>query len=776
MTRLTRSSMTLNLYFIREYLPYYFFSLSILTTLIFSQQLVRQSDLLTTGLPGSYLFKIILDTLPGVLVITIPISCLFATLLSTSRLASDQETTGLNSVGLNSRYLSLPFVCLSGIAVFVSILLNFNLQPVGLRNIRELRTQIIKLSMEYRIRPQALSTNFDKHLIFVKDTDKVSGDWNGVFVIKQQTNEEILILSAEKGQLHIDQNNDGTPGLQLTNGLAIIAGNNSIAPKSVTRFTRFYYKIAESTQKQDSQPESFRKEVQEWGGGELQRQIEASSGNTTEYRIASIEWHKRASLAFSSLVLTAAALLLGFSIPRTFSRTLVIGTGFVITIIYYLLIIAGQNLALTGLLPPIAGLWGGHLIILLIASVISFYSSRFTNIPSHLRQGSEVASPDTVTDNHSGAIYKKSKFHLSFNLLSLINYLIVSETFKYSVVSAFILTSTTLIFTLFDIVPAITRNRIPGSMTGLYLWFLFPQIFFYTAPFGVALGVISAFAVLSRTNQITAVFSHGQSVSKVILPVLGIVCLFILGLSVLSERVLPYTNSEQDQRYNLIKGRKPDQIVIALGKKWVISSDKTLYGFSQINDNNQLLNTTAYSLDSAASTLCQISYAASADQTGPTTWEAVSGGETDYYCTKERQMHATEPVRFQVTEGKEIFRRFSNESSKMNRSELRRYISQLAQAGSEVTALRIDLEKKLAFPFSCFVLALITLPFCLSFSRKNINIRITIGLGLCILFWISSGLLETLGKQSLLPVWMAVWGVYIIFTALGGYIFLRLQK
>ena len=50
----------------------------------------------------------------------------------------------------------------------------------------------------------------------------------------------------------------------------------------------------------------------------------------------------------------------------------------------------------------------------------------------------------------------------------------------------------------------------------------------------------------------------------------------------------------------------------------------------------------------------------------------------------------------------------------MNYDELRRYIYDLQQGGFDVVRLRVQLQKKIAFPLNTLVMAVLAVPFALS--------------------------------------------------------------
>jgi len=86
--------------------------------------------------------------------------------------------------------------------------------------------------------------------------------------------------------------------------------------------------------------------------------------------------------------------------------------------------------------------------------------------------------------------------------------------------------------------------------------------------------------------------------------------------------------------------------------------------------------------------------------------------------------------------------------------------------------LQIDLKRRIAFPLSCLVLAILAVPFItVKQARRSgplVSISLSVGIGL--VFWLLTTLFEAVGKQENLPVGMAVWGTHILFGAVGLYL------
>jgi len=109
----------------------------------------------------------------------------------------------------------------------------------------------------------------------------------------------------------------------------------------------------------------------------------------------------------------------------------------------------------------------------------------------------------------------------------------------------------------------------------------------------------------------------------------------------------------------------------------------------------------------------------------------------------------------------------------MNFGELRRYIDDLQQSGFDVVRLRVQLQKKIAFPLITLVMALLAVPFALSAGKRGALTGVATAIGIAAVYWIVSGLFEAIGNVNQLPAILAAWSPDIIFALLGGYFLLK---
>ena len=115
-----------------------------------------------------------------------------------------------------------------------------------------------------------------------------------------------------------------------------------------------------------------------------------------------------------------------------------------------------------------------------------------------------------------------------------------------------------LIFTFFELIGHIFRNRTPLITVGEYLVNLIPYILYNITPLCALVAVLVTFGSLSRTSELTAMKSSGISLYRIITPVLVVTMLISAGLFAFDELYLPAANRRQEALLSIIKD-KPAQ-------------------------------------------------------------------------------------------------------------------------------------------------------------------------------------------------------------------------
>jgi lipopolysaccharide export LptBFGC system permease protein LptF len=128
----------------------------------------------------------------------------------------------------------------------------------------------------------------------------------------------------------------------------------------------------------------------------------------------------------------------------------------------------------------------------------------------------------------------------------------------------------------------------------------------------------------------------------------------------------------------------------------------------------------------------------------------------------------------ELTEPPTYFHREVRQASQMSWRELQTYIEGLQRAGFDVSTLKVQWHVKLAFPLIAPVSMLLAIPFAFLVGTRGALGGVALGVGIGIVYWMVSRLLEAMGGVGQLPPLLAGWSPDIIFFFLGMYFFFKM--
>ena len=606
-----------------------------------------------------------------------------------------------------------------------------------------------------------------------------------MFLLRREPDSNLSrLITAEKGQLRItggEENQKLAVEVELKKVVSVESqvaadAQSTMPASSASASEKLSIKFTEQGNNNDDSANSVGP-LSEMTLGEVTQQITAAP-SVKERRQANIEWHRRFAFPFACVTLTLLTFIVALQGRRLASKPRTTVIVLFLAMFFYLLLVAGQNLAVSGAVPAWLGVWfsnllfGGYVLYAFATNKSAFRFSLFSKLAPTKTPAPATTSTDVPTAAQSG------KFSFpAVNPFSLVNYLLVSEIFKYYMISVSALVVTSLVFTLFDLIPAMSKTGATIGYALTYLGYLAPQFVYQVSPFALLVGILTGCSVLARSNQLVILSGAGLSRLRTVVPLMMAVVGIGFFLWFMSDFMLPQTNREQDFRYNKIKGRQMEQTTIAFGKKWVLGKNDTIYSYQRVENDSTLTNASVYFLAPANHLVEKTMHFAQAAPSTPLTWIASGGwSETinpDLTVSRVSLTESPQPIR--IEDGIGIFKRTVNESSKMDSEELKNYISQLKSVGASITAAQLDLKRRLAFPFSCMTLAVLAIPFALTNRGRKfsplLSVAISVGIGL--IFWLLMSLFEAAGQQDNLPEDLAVWGPQILFLAIGLYLNFR---
>jgi LPS export ABC transporter permease LptG/LPS export ABC transporter permease LptF len=780
-------------YILREVISHAVLGGALFTFVLFIRDLgkilefvVRDSASLTDVL------RIFAYMLPNALAYTIPMAVLVGILLGLSRLASDSEITAMRACGMGA----LDFVSIVSIVSAAAFGLGlFNSLYLGPRSSAALLTLTDSLKSSqasFEVQPRVFYEDFRNYVLYIQDVRPAAGAavWHHVFLADLTQLATPHITTAD--QAVVVNGDNQTIRLHLLNG-----GQHQTSPTdpnqyNISTFTSTDLPI-QTGAPEDAHLGRVDTPILALPLGELWRLGNSPNSEIPGHpaRIYRIEFNKRFSYPFACLVLMLVGVPLGLSSKRGGKST-----GFVLTIllvfVYYFLSSVGVAFAKTGKLSPFLGVWGANLIFAAAGAFLLYQMSRggialsllssigvyLNKLLARLTRGSDPASHRAL-DIATVLRRFRGTFGIQFPLL-LDDY--VMREYATSLGLVLLSFSTLfLIFTFFELIGDIIRNKTPLVTVGDYLLNLIPFILYQVTPLCALVAVLVTFGALSKSSEITAMKATGVSLYRVVAPVLVLTLFISAGLFAFDEFYLPAANRRQEALRSIIKD-KPAQTFLRPDRKW-ISGQTTAAGqparifyYQYFDaDRNAFANLTVFEFEPNTFILKRRIFATSARWNPDVNtwifgngWQRTFAGET--IASYQPFSVSTFP---EIHEQPTYFKKEDRPSQEMSYNELSRYISDLKQSGFDTKRLSVQLNRKLAYPLITLVMAILAIPFALSMGKRGSLAGIATAIGLAIAYSVVDGLFQAMGNVNTLPAILAAWSPDLLFGISGAYLLLR---
>lgn len=768
-------------YILGEVISHALIGAAVFTFVLFTRDLGRILELVVrNSAPLPSVAQVFFYTVPVALTYTIPMGVLVGILIGLSRLAADSEITAMRASGLGVwtflRVISIFVV----VAWLLALVNSIYLAPRSLAALGDLQDRLKGSQASFEIQPRVFYEGFPKAVLYVQDVKAASGAaiWKGVFLADLSQPSAPRITLAREGIL-VSQGPD-TLDLHLSNGSTHETNPKNPDQYQISTFqtTDIPLRVPTTQNNQEHEPAK----VGEIRVSELRRL--ANTAEPAMQRWALIEYHRRFALPTACIVLALVGIPLGLSAKRGGKST-----GFVLTILlvflYYSISLIGVSLARQGRVPPGVGVWMADAAFLMGGAFLLWMSERrpmdLTSLRTWLRMpklAAVIGGPSLRARRETTAERLSRRWRLfNIHFPTILDDYVLRDFALYlaMIVGTFVMLL--LVFTLFELLSDILRNGVSVLTVGEYLLNVTPYFLYYPiAPLSMLLAVLVTFGLLQRSNEITAIKATGISLYRIIVPVL-VAAALVAGTLFLSDQLyLPYTNKRQDALRNHIKG-KPAQTYLRPDRKWIFGQHSDIYYYQFFDPDRDVFGgISVFQFDPHT---FQITHRVTAERAH---WSNQMGRWL-YEQGWERSLHgaAIEDYRqFDVATFPELaekpayFKKEIKQSSEMSYEELRRYIHDLEQSGFDVVRLRVQLQKKIAYPLITLVMAVLAIPFALTAGKRGAVAGIATAIGIGVVYWTISGLFEAMGNLSQLPPAVAAWSPDVVFAFIGGYLILRI--
>ncbi|MBC7457750.1 MAG: LPS export ABC transporter permease LptF [Bdellovibrionaceae bacterium] len=337
-------------YLTLEMLPSFLLGVMVFICILLMFQALRLTEfLLVHGLRWTVLLKIMGYMSISFLPLLLPMSLLFAVLMTYNRLSQDSEIIAFKSAGVNTTSLILPAIIFASFVTFLSSQTSYYLAPWGNRQFEVLITRLSNTKAAASIKEGTFSEGFFDLVVYANKVESKSGMLTNLFIYDEKQNDAPLTIIAPEGQIIPDETHPGhSVLLRLFRGQIHRSGESH----TVINFDSYDILLNDPIKLEERQ-----KSAPSLTLHELNVLREAPSTPPEQRYEFDIEFHKRSALAIACLVFSLVGVGLGLANNRRSGKSsgFILSVGFII--LYWIVYLSFESAVRSGKLPPWLGIW-----------------------------------------------------------------------------------------------------------------------------------------------------------------------------------------------------------------------------------------------------------------------------------------------------------------------------------------------------------------------------------------------------------------------------------
>jgi lipopolysaccharide export system permease protein len=332
-------------------------------------------------------------------------------------------------------------------------------------------------------------------------------------------------------------------------------------------------------------------------------------------------------------------------------------------------------------------------------------------------------------------------------------------------------------FLVIDFVQKLDNFIEAGVSKGkIFSYFLYkiPYITVQMMPIAILIAVIIAFCILKKNNEIMAMKACGLDILRLSRSIIIASLLLSIVSFLLSELVVPYSSSKSNEIWDIEVEKQDPTHFYGSDQIWYKTSN-AIYWIRHFNSvGNVMQNPIFYFFDKDFRLVKKIEGKRGIWENG--VWKIEEGiiqkvqGDGDYEISKFVDLF------LEIAETPDTFKRRIKEPEDMSYQQLKRYAETVGTEGYNNTEYLVDLNLKLSFPLISLVLALLGIPVALKLKKGGMALAVSIGIGLCFLYYVVMGFSRSLGLSGILPPVLSAWTANLIFIFFGVYQMMTLER
>lgn len=299
------------------------------------------------GASFSAVTKLIIYSLPGIIVWTFPMSMLLSTLLTFGRLSGNSEIIAMKACGIGFKRLITPVIVFSiGVSIF-SIAFNEYVVPAS----NQAYSDLIKYEIKGNMSPESqdhiiikqISQGTIQRLLYARRYDSGTGKLENISIQEFNSGEMVRV---ENAQYALWNNGEWI----MHNGVAY-----DISDPNRERMLKFDEQVLPI----NSAPKQILKQQKspdEMSIKELKEQINIMKAQYADTNKLEVELYQRYTIPLASLVFALIGAPLGIQ-PNRSSSSIGFGISIIIIFIYYALMTVASAVGQGSSIPPMFAVW-----------------------------------------------------------------------------------------------------------------------------------------------------------------------------------------------------------------------------------------------------------------------------------------------------------------------------------------------------------------------------------------------------------------------------------
>lgn len=332
-----------------------------------------------------------------------------------------------------------------------------------------------------------------------------------------------------------------------------------------------------------------------------------------------------------------------------------------------------------------------------------------------------------------------------------------------------------LVFDLSDNGPDFIEAHVPMRKVAYFYLTQFPQIIVICLPVGLLLALLYALSRMSRSNEIISMLTAGQSVVRVLMPLMGAGLFMTAVCMALNYQLAPHSEESKKALLDQITKGKDKNAGLEQQLFRNRADNRTWYIQTMRRNSDELHGIHIIQQD-AEGNITTKWYARRAfyDPTAKT-WDLRAGktvsfdadgniGKEDLWLDGDRVMKDWSETPWRIASS-------NLEAQNLSVPELHDYLRFNADfPDAQLAPYRTHLQYRWALPWSCFVVIFIAAPLGIVYSRRGVLAGVASSIFIFFGMIFLTNLFLALGKGARVAPTIAAWTPNVLFGVIGAFL------